>query len=234
MAEAISQTEFDHRLGEKELVLTLTGMSGSGKSWTGKKLVEEQEFSRLDCDGMIKAELDPVLEAEGLLEPDTEDTEAIAAWMGQPGDKDFKTQERKYLDLEEINMRKIIGEVSTGNYQKNTVVDTTGSVVHLPPGIREALRASTTVVLFEVTDEMKDEMFDEYLANPKPLVWGNNFDRRIGETVEEARQRCYPELLQHRSGLYLEMAHVVIPFKVKFAFADTNELLGHIKDALPV
>lgn len=234
MAETISQGQYDEKLGNNELVLAFVGMSNCGKSWSARRLASEQGWEHLDCDSEIKKALNPILEAGGFTGPGIKDTEALAAWMGQPGDRDFREREKEYLELEEYKMREILAEVRGENQAKNTVVDTTGSVVHLAADIREELGQRATVVLFDITPDMEAEMYESYIAQPKPVVWGPSFDGvRVGESRAEARQRCYPNLLAKRQKLYRQMADVIVPREVKFEFADTSELLSYVREELP-
>jgi hypothetical protein len=49
-----------------------------------------------------------------------------------------------------------------------------------------------------------------YLSDPKPVLWGDQFVQRPGETANEAVARCYPQLIAHRKTLYERYAHRIV------------------------
>ena len=131
--------------------------------------------------------------------------DGLAAWMGFPTDEKFAVHQQKYLDLEES----ITASAMPG--PGNTVLDTTGSVCYLSDRTLRRLKTDYLVVHLEASDDMLDVMTDGYFTTPKPVVWGDSFNRLDGENPEAALRRCYPLLLQHRRKRYDEFAHVKIP-----------------------
>jgi hypothetical protein len=49
-----------------------------------------------------------------------------------------------------------------------------------------------------------------YLSDPKPVLWGDQFVQRPGESAKEAVARCYPQLIAHRKKLYEHYAHRIV------------------------
>jgi hypothetical protein len=49
-----------------------------------------------------------------------------------------------------------------------------------------------------------------YLSDPKPVLWGDQFDKRPGESTQDAIARCYPQLIAHRKKNYAHYAHRVV------------------------
>lgn len=201
----LSRRQFEHHLGENKLVLSLIGMSNIGKSYWSRKL-GDVGFVHLDCDGLIEERLAPALKKLGY-----SGIEDVARWMGRPYDERFVTNQQKYLSFEKETLETIFDRIQNSGNQ-NTVIDTTGSVVHTGKDTCARLRERSLVVYIEATDDMKEEMFAQYIKRPKPVVFGDVFVKQKNETAIEALERCYRKLLDARSALYTEYADVVIPY----------------------
>jgi shikimate kinase len=195
-----------------QLKLSLIGMSNVGKTYWSK-LLAQNGFTHLCCDDLIEQKLGRELLELGYVGGIAD----MAKWLGQPYDERFAANQKRILQMETDVMREIIAWLEDGSQTGNIVVDTTGSVVHLDPAIRRQLSKLTTVVYLEAGREMEQEMFQLYIAEPKPVVWEDKFQVKNGETQLEALARCYPELLEYRSGLYEAMARVTIPREVSLA-----------------
>ncbi len=157
----------------------------------------------------------------------------MAKWLGQPYDERFPKNQQTYLDLEIATMEHIIQQLEEGRMEGNTIIDTTGSVVHTSPEICARLEALTTVVYLEATADMQEEMFKLYVAEPKPVVWGDIYQPEVGESQKDTLARCYPHLLAHRSELYAGMSQIAIARETLFGMAGINDFLEHIKGSLP-
>ncbi len=229
--QPITSAEFGQRLDDGELGLCVVGMSNVGKTrWS--ELLEGAGFDNVCCDEIIEAEVADELLSLGY----SGGINDMAKWLGQPYDEQFARNQKRYMEIELEKMKAIVGELQNGPPKKNTIIDTTGSVAHTHPAIRQALSKLTTVVYLEATADMRDTMFKRYMADPKPVIWEGIFSPEPSETNEEALTRCYPNLLEHRSSRYAEMAHVTVPHNVSFPMLeikDTAGFLRHIKDALP-
>ncbi len=223
----LSSQEFERRLKAGELKLCVVGMSNVGKTHWSKQLAK-QGFQHLCCDDLIEQKLGDELVKLGF----SGGIADMAKWLGQPYDKQFAANQQRYLDLEVETMQQIIDDLENGKLQGNTIIDTTGSVVHTHPEIRQKLHALTTVVYLEATDKMRHEMFKLYIAEPKPVVWEDIFKPEAVETNADALARCYPQLLKHRSDRYADMAHITIPREISLAVTDSIGFLKHLKNSL--
>ena len=228
-SETLTRSDFDARRADGELSLTLVGMSNVGKShWSGR-LANEAGFERIDQDTLIEAELATALREAGYAGGIAD----VARWMGQPYEARSAANQQTYLDLETLMLRQTMNRLANPPLNGNIVVDTTGSVVHTDESIRNELAVHSTIVYLEATPDMRQKMFEMYIAEPKPVIWGDVFTQRNGETTDQALARSYPELLARRSVLYKQMAHVAVSREVSLAIADTDEFLEYVRDGLP-
>lgn len=225
MAERLTHREFTRQRQQGEAALALVGMSNVGKSHWSARLRDDCEFRVYGCDDEIEARLGPELQALGY-EGGIAD---VARWMGQPYDPQFQAAQAEYVRLEAEVTRQALESSVPGT---NTVIDTTGSVVHLEASLRETLSAQTTVVYLQATPDMQAEMFRRYIEQPKPVVWGDIYRPEAGEDNSAALRRLYPDLLMCRSALYQQMAHVTIPQNDLAALQGGEEFLEYIGRAL--
>ena len=200
----LSKEKFDALRTNQGLFIALVGMSNVGKSYIAGRLAADLKFAHHCIDDLIEAELNPFLEGKGF-----KGIDGVAAWMGQPYAEQYHETQHMYLGFEEASMRGI--EYLTG---QNRVIDTTGSVVYLPEAVLGTLKEKTVVVYLEATAEIKAGLFQRYISNPKPVIWGTSFNRKPGESELEALKRCYPQLLQYRDAEYRKLADVAIPCSV--------------------
>lgn len=184
--------------------LCLVGMSGIGKSFWAKRLVEARGFARHDCDGEIGAHLAELVTPAAGEEP----VHALGRWMGMPWSDGYAAREARYLALEEQVTARALDAVLAG--AGSHVLDATGSVVYLSRPLLERVRAECRVVYLRTPDAMRAAMLKRYLEEPKPVVWGASFAPRPGEPPEDALPRCYQELLALRDRRYQALAHVVL------------------------
>ena len=189
----LTRGEFDQRLQAGTLTLCFVGMSNIGKSFRSVQLGELQGLHCHAVDDLIAAEL-------GFA-----DVGEIASWMGQPDGSDYAERQQQYLKLEAA-----ITTADTGMHG-NTVIDTTGSVIYLDDPLLADLKNRALVVEFRVPDSYLDLMINDYFANPKPVVWGEMFSRKAGESTDEALRRCYPQLLADRNRRYQALADLSLP-----------------------
>jgi shikimate kinase len=229
MAETIPRTEFDARREAGELALTLVGMSNVGKSFWSTRLAREEGFNVIGCDDLIEAELGAVSQEAGFNGGITD----MASWMGQPHDSQFAANQQTYLDLETMTMRRVIDQLAQPSLGGNIVVDTTGSVVHTSDEICEDISRHSTVLYLEATSQMQRAMFELYIAEPKPVVWGDIYQQRAGEAPQDALANCYSKLLAHRSALYKDMAHVTISRETSLGLGSGADFLTKVRDMLP-
>lgn len=198
------------------MILSLIGMSNSGKTRWAKRLEVKQGFVRFSCDDMIAKELE-----KRYPEIDLTDMDAFAAWMGMPFDPGYHEREAAYLAQEETVLEEILKKIplllreASGVVTSDIVIDTTGSVIYLPPSVLDALSRLSKVVYLDVGEAQMDQMRARFFSHPKPLVWSKAFNVQQGEPHDQALIRCYPELLRFREGRYRALAHVTVPYAMR-------------------
>jgi shikimate kinase len=187
------------------MVITFIGLSGSGKSYLAHRLVEEKGFTRKNCDSLIEERLASELSADGL-----SGLEGVAEWMGQPTSPTFKARQDLYLHHEREIMQEIIEDLGDDGWglDDNYVIDTTGSVIYTGEDILFNLKKRSRLVYLSVPESELEFMFQQYLDQPKPVIWGNSFEQKVGESDREALERCYPKLIRSRQKLYQQYADV--------------------------
>lgn len=202
----LSKQEFENKLKNQELIITLMGMSNIGKTHWSKKL-RKLNFRHKCCDDLIEKTLEPELKALGY-----KGLADMAKWLGHPFENQFPNNQENYLKHEYEVMENIFKNLANKTSQ-NITIDTTGSVIYTGEQICNRLKEKSLIVYIEATPQMREEMFKRFLSNPKPIIWANSFNKKENETDLEALERCYPELLNYRSSQYYKHADVIIPYK---------------------
>ncbi len=183
--------------------LSLIGMSGAGKSHWAQKLAAAG-FRVVGVDDRIENKLASELAAGGY-----RGIGGVAAWMGWPDDPAYREREKKYLDCEVKSMGEALDEIQASG-EEGTILDTTGSVVYTGEEICRRMQSLTTAVYLEATPAEEELLIARYLSDPKPVLWGDQFVRRPGESTQDAIARCYPQLIAHRKKLYERYANRVV------------------------
>lgn len=201
--------------------ITLIGMSNIGKSHWSQQMAHQLGFERIDCDTLVEQKLEPQLAKLGF-----KGLQDVARWMGQPYAPQYPKTSTTYLGCEQDVMREAIEKLRKAPSGKRIVVDTTGSVIYTGQAIIDALKSLTQVIYLEASPQHIELLFQKYIAEPKPVIWADNYQPQSGETTEAALKRCYPALLQSRARLYGKMAHVKIPYdRHKDAYASLESFL---------
>ncbi len=186
-------------------------MSGAGKSHWSQKLAAAG-FRLIGVDDRIEEKLAPELAAgkyQGI--------GGVAAWMGWPDEPTYREREKKYLQYEVECMNQALDEIQAAG-DEGIIMDTTGSVVYTGEDICLRMQNLTTVVYLEASPEEEKLLIARYLSDPKPVLWGDQFDKRPGESSREAIARCYPQLLTYRKKLYQRYAHRIVPMNLMWNF----------------
>lgn len=210
------------------MIISLIGMSGSGKTYWSKKLAQNG-FTRICVDDLIEKKIFPELKSVG-----PTGIKKMAKWMGQPYEPKFKENQSYYLKAEKQIMQKILSQIKSNSFgyrvAKNIVIDTTGSVIYLGSVIGLALKKYTTVVYLKISKSEQVEMFKQYLKDPKPVIWGDSFRKSKGESNQAALKKCYPKLLRRRVELYEKYADLTLDVQIlnKHDFS-INDFLKAIK-----
>lgn len=191
---------------KEHLLISLIGMSGSGKSYWSSKL-QERGFERFCCDDMIEERLGEELKVLGY-----SGIGDVARWMGQPFEPQYSKTSKRYLDFEGEVVREVLEAVEQPGTSRDIVIDTTGSVIYLADAVLQRLRTKTRIVYLATPDSVKEQMYKLYLEDPKPVIWGDSFSKEGGETDTQALARCYPLLLKYRTARYERLAHITFDY----------------------
>lgn len=187
--------------------ISFIGMSGAGKSYWSKKL-EKIGFVRFCCDDLIEKKLKDELKPLGY-----SGINCVAKWMGQPYESQYPKTSKKYLTLETRAIQKVVDKIEHDlSSDKNIVIDTTGSVIYIDGKIMQNLCRLTKVVCLDIPENIKRDMYELYIKDPKPVIWGEIFKKRKGETDRQALVRCYPRLLKYRTKKYKQYADVILDY----------------------
>jgi shikimate kinase len=178
-------------------------MSGAGKSYWAQKLAGAG-FRIIGIDDRIEKKLAGDLASGG-----HSGIGGVAAWMGWPDDPAYRDREKKYLDCEVESMGEALDEIQAAS-EEGIILDTTGSVVYTGEEICHRMQTLTRVVYLEAAPAEERILIERYLSDPKPVLWGDRFERRSGESATEAIARCYPQLIAQRKSLYERYAHRVV------------------------
>ena len=192
--------------GTNTVNLALIGMSGAGKSYWSKKM-EEKGYRWYNCDEMIAERLGSELPGIG------NSTQKLAKWMGQPFSEGYIEAEKLYLELEEAVVEHICDELEQATeINAPVVVDTTGSLSYLQKKLLNRLRAFTKMVHLRIPEEKHEQLFENFINDPKPIIWEGKFRPRKGETIHNTLRRCYKELLSYRNECYSLIADYVLDY----------------------
>ena len=186
-------------------------MSGAGKSHWSQKLAAAG-FRVIGVDDRIEEKLAPELAAGNY-----QGIGGVAAWMGWPDEPTYREREKKYLEHEVECMGQALDEIQAAG-EEGIIMDTTGSVVYTGEEICRQMQSLTTVVYLEASSEEEKLLIARYLSDPKPVLWGDKFEKRPGESSHDAIARCYPQLLAHRKKLYQRYAHSIVPMNLMWNF----------------
>jgi shikimate kinase len=187
--------------------IAFIGMSGSGKSHWSKKLAAAG-YRRECCDERIADRLsDLLVDAEGR-------RCTLGEWMGLPGHALYTERERQYLECEKTVLGELLDALEApGAADENTVIDTTGSVIHTGEDLLKRLSGLATVVYLVSPPEIRPAMQQAYVQNPRPILWRGMYRPRAGESREAAVSRCYAALFAHRDAIYRRWADIFVDYE---------------------
>ena len=191
------------------MFISLVGMSGSGKSWWGRKLRDELGFKLICCDEIIATSL-----AHELPSGYAKQTEALAHWLGTPFDARYQERRNIYLQHEENSLRYALDQIREAMqitdlaHRPNLVIDTTGSVIYLSPAILSELQNTSLIVYLSLANQETETLFRRYSRRPKPIIWHDGFsiDRKLSR--QELLYRNYTQLVTERQEKYDHLAKI--------------------------
>lgn len=207
------------------MIISLIGMSGVGKTTWSQRLEKDAGFTRITCDDIIEKKLGTLLTKLGY-----SGTDGMAKWMGLPYEEQYIKNSEIYLELERQSLVETLDYICThANRLNNIVIDTTGSVIYLDESVIQLLKQLTTLVYLETTEHVNQELFNTFVANPKPIYWGYHFNQKHGEEPDEAVKRCFPEVIAYRSQRYAEFAHVTVDYEIcRNSTISTKDFISYI------
>ncbi|MFH1838263.1 MAG: hypothetical protein ABH808_02070 [Candidatus Kuenenbacteria bacterium] len=134
--------------------------------------------------------------------------------QGQPYEKRYKINSQKYLGFEKQAIKNFLFYINALTSDEKIVIDTTGSLIYLDKAIISALKKFTTIVYLNTPTLIQKQMCQKYFKNPKPVIWGNSFKQKKGQSQLEALIECYPKLLSFRSKRYKKYADITIDYSL--------------------
>lgn len=208
------------------LRLALVGMSGAGKTFWTKRLVEAGHAG-FSCDDGIEGRLHSRLAGgrhAGI--------NGVAAWMGWPDSPTYHERETEYLAQEIAVLDEILDQLQR-EPSRELILDTTGSVIYAGTNLLWRLRRQFTVVHLAASAEEEQLLIDRYLADPKPVLWRGAFQPRANESARETVKRCYPILMAARRCSYEALAHCSVAVaELRHASPDAEVFLSKVRAAL--
>ncbi len=189
-----TQKQFDDAIATQSIKIAFVGMSNVGKTKVSKSLAKAGAVTRFEVDEEIGKQLQIA------------SITSLADWMGFPYEEKYATAENAYLELENAATQKGMEESVAP-----CALDTTGSVIYLPEKTLRALQKDWLIVHIAVVPSDVEELYKNYIAMPKPVVWSGMYSENAGESRAEALKRSYKELLKNRVERYRTLADVSIP-----------------------
>jgi len=197
-------------------IYTFVGMSGVGKSHWSTRL-KDLGFDLYSIDDLIAEKLSKVVLAYDIKNSINYRKSAVgdlAKWMGFPDDKRYIKNSKKYLETESKIVAQTLARALKS--KKNTIIDTTGSVIYIDKETLGNLKKQTKIVYFDSPTSHLNNMFEVFKRDPKPIIWAGMYKPKKGEADNKALLRCYKELIQSRIKAYKALKGKKINYKWQF------------------
>ena len=68
------------------------------------------------------------------------------------------------------------------------------------------------MINLRLPEEKHEQLFENFINDPKPVIWEGKFMPRKGETLQNTQRRCYKELLSYRNERYCLIADNVLDY----------------------
>jgi shikimate kinase len=199
-------------------------MSGAGKSSWASRLAAAG-FTWIHCDERIAAKLRLRFDVGAGSVYD------LGSWMGLPSESRYAECEAIYLAYETEVLREIVADIVSGRLGAgDVIIDLTGSAIYVDADVLAQLRKHALIVYLEVSPRLHDRMVQEYIANPRPVLWHGAYQPLPGEDPAAALARCYPRLLAAREHLYRQLSDVTLADELHRSPAfDVAAFLAHVE-----
>lgn len=184
------------------MIIGLVGMSGAGKSAWAERLAAAG-YTWLHCDALIAGRLRAEHDVGAGSVYD------LGAWMGFPHEPRYAPRAALYLAHEGAVLGAIADDLAAAPTE-NTIIDMTGSAIYVDPAVLARVQRLATVVYLSVSAAAQAQMLEQYLSNPRPVIWHGAFDQLPGEPPAAALARCYPRLLADRDRRYRAFSRVTL------------------------
>ena len=211
-----TQKQFDEAIAKNSIKIAFVGMSNVGKTKVSKSLAKAGAVSRFEVDEEIGRQLHIA------------SITSLADWMGFPYEEKYAAAEDAYLKLEDAATQKGMKDA-----QAPCALDTTGSVIYLPEKTLRMLKNDWLIVHIAVVQSDVEELYKNYIAMPKPVVWSGIYTENPGESRTEALKRSYKALLKNRVERYRTLADVSIPRFELYKAKNPEGVYAAIRKRLP-
>ena len=68
------------------------------------------------------------------------------------------------------------------------------------------------MVYLTLPEEKHEKLFENFINDPKPVIWESNFNPLKGESQQNTLRRCYKDLLSFRNEHYRLLADYVLDY----------------------
>lgn len=212
----LTQKAFDEALKANTLKIAFVGMSNVGKTRVSKSLAKAGAITRFEVDEEIGRQLQ--IASIG----------SVADWMGFPYEARYDEAEEQYLKLEAEATERAMQELKAP-----CALDTTGSVIYLPQKTLKKLKDEWLIVHIATVHSDVEELYKNFIAHPKPVVWNGMFEIRAGESHEIALRNSYRTLLKDRVERYRKLADISIPRFELYKGKTPAAIFASIRKRLP-
>jgi hypothetical protein len=110
-------------------------------------------------------------------------------------------------------MSNLLNKASNEAKNKDVVLDCSGSVIYIDPKLLESMQSVSTVIYLEASKNYINAMCEQYVANPKALIWDESFQPNDHEGAHETIRRCFKTLIDNRQRKYLSLSDYKIEFE---------------------
>ena len=192
----LSPQEVQSRYRRNDLKVALLGMSNIGKSYFATRLIRDFGFQGVEVDQLIQSQL-----GQGSMDDH-------AKWLGQPYSEGYGARETKAMELEGNTTQDAMALCQQFG---NGVLDAPGSVIYVDDDILLRLKSEFWLIYIEASDDDLERLRRLYVSSPKPLIWKDSFNSKLGATDDEAVLASYPHLLAQRAKIYQSLTDITLP-----------------------